>query len=127
MDPAKLDELREKERKAELMAQLKQLKAELKELREGRSLPGANAAPTEQMEKFWEITKEQKAALREAYKPRSLPLILRPNSQQQDPRCTAASPTDTTGFGSYKWDGRIFSEDGEAFSEDGDVGSSRIN
>jgi hypothetical protein len=44
-------------------------------------------------EKFWEITKEQKAALREAYKPRSLPLILRPNSQQQDPRCTAASPT----------------------------------
>ncbi|KAM0909000.1 hypothetical protein ACQ4PT_015071 [Festuca glaucescens] len=102
MDPVKLDELRKK-RRAELMAQLKDLKAEMKELKE-RSLLGAKIpnAPTKQMEKLRpilvEVVKKKRAELREAYRNRKPP-ILRLNSQQ-DPCCTAASPP-------------AFSEDGE--------------
>ncbi|XP_066308083.1 large ribosomal subunit protein uL29x-like isoform X2 [Miscanthus floridulus] len=106
MDPVKLDEIRKK-RKAERMAQLKELKAELKKLKEERSLPGAkvtDGAPNklskiEKLRPFLaEVAKKQRAALREAYSNREPP-ILRLYSQE-DPCCTTASPP-------------AFSEDGE--------------
>ncbi|KAM0852151.1 hypothetical protein ACQ4PT_051954 [Festuca glaucescens] len=96
MDPVKLDEIRKK-RNAELMAQLNELKPELKE----RSLPGAkvtDGAPNklseiEKLHPFFSKEMKKRAALqeelREAYSNRE-PLILRLNSQE-DPCCTAAS------------------------------------
>ncbi|CAN6292374.1 unnamed protein product [Urochloa humidicola] len=106
MDPVKLDETWKK-KKAERMAQLKELKAELKKLKEERSLPGAkvtDGAPNKlsEIEKLLpflaKVSKKQRAALREAYRNRESP-ILRLNSQE-DPCYTAASPP-------------AFSEDGE--------------
>ncbi|XP_037437651.1 uncharacterized protein LOC119305151 isoform X2 [Triticum dicoccoides] len=79
---------------------LKELKAELKELRAAKekSLPGAKVTkgpPSEILPFLAEVVKKQRAALREAYSNRE-PLILRLNSRQ-DP---CASPP-------------AFSEDGE--------------
>ncbi|CAN6286893.1 unnamed protein product [Urochloa humidicola] len=98
MDPVKLDEIRNK-RKAELMAQLEELKAELKKLKEERYLPSAKViegAPNKlsQIEKLRpfiaEAVKKRRAALREGYINRE-PLVLRLNSQEH-PCCTTASP-----------------------------------
>uniref|UniRef100_A0ACD6AGJ8 Uncharacterized protein n=3 Tax=Avena sativa TaxID=4498 RepID=A0ACD6AGJ8_AVESA len=84
--PVKLDE----KRRAELMAQLKQLKAELKELEEERSLPCAKVTDGDpnklsEMDKLGpflaKLVKKNRAALRKAYRNRE-PLILRLNSRE---------------------------------------------
>ncbi|XP_037437652.1 60S ribosomal protein L35-3-like isoform X3 [Triticum dicoccoides] len=84
MDPVRSD--------VSVDAQLKELKAELKELRAAKekSLPGAKVTkgpPSEILPFLAEVVKKQRAALREAYSNRE-PLILRLNSRQ-DP---CASP-----------------------------------
>ncbi|KAK1660411.1 hypothetical protein QYE76_048570 [Lolium multiflorum] len=108
MDPVKWDEMRNKS-KAELMAQLNELKAELK-----RPPP---VAPNKQMEELRpflvEMSKKIKAELREVYRNRE-PLILdlRLNSKE-DPCCTAASPPGVVMLPASSEDGEAFSEDGE--------------
>ncbi|XP_048552295.1 uncharacterized protein LOC125532190 isoform X1 [Triticum urartu] len=82
MDPVK---------SAELQAQLKEMRAELKE----RSLPGAKVTkgpPSEILPFLAEVVKKNRAELREAYSNREPP-ILRLNSRQ-DP---CASPPGTAG------------------------------
>uniref|UniRef100_A0ACD5Y4F1 Uncharacterized protein n=1 Tax=Avena sativa TaxID=4498 RepID=A0ACD5Y4F1_AVESA len=99
MDPVKLDE----KRKAELVAQLEELKAELKEHEEERSLPGAKPSQLEKLGPLlMEVAKKERAVLLEKYSNYRKPLIVRLNSQQ-DP---AASPPGLVML-------PAFSEDGE--------------